>query len=533
MTNFLVPPNMPQASLNPLTPPPLPPNSPSLGFQFWASDPQNNHKVVPSMTEPDAPLQPGMAAANPPKPALMASANPPALSLPDTSAPAFPSLVAPSVVPSGPASFAQDQAANPGKYAKKLVNSGKGAIAEALVAGLAGAAGGLKNDPMAGVKYAQGVQEHDEGIPAQNQALYQNTVVQPYQNVIQQGIQNRQAAANLAKTEAETANLPMKTQALFAKLGMRPETDEHGDITFVPDENSPVYKQMQQKEETLQAQADYTRAGVELRAAQTALANSKNDPNSPAYKQAQQRLAVAQQNANAAGQRAQAYMGRYMQSAYNLGLDGSILPGATQIADDNGSQTVVGTGNASLATKAQSNAAQFNDVHGALDTVENAAKALVAKGGKLNSPGVAAALAQPEGTLGQWLQGEGVKANLSTEERNYVQAVAQAHENIQALRKSAGGTATDSAVAKLDSMIPNASTPDLNYLLGQTGQIRATAERLGKGVSTAKGGLTVRGQNPMVPPSKGGVPAGATHTAPGSDGKMHYTDGKNDLGVVK
>jgi hypothetical protein len=27
------------------------------------------------------------------------------------------------------------------------------------------------------------------------------------------------------------------------------------------------------------------------------------------------------------------------------------------------------------------------------------------------------------------------------------------------------------------------------------------------------------------------VPAGATHVAPGSDGKMHYTDGQNDLGV--
>lgn len=27
-------------------------------------------------------------------------------------------------------------------------------------------------------------------------------------------------------------------------------------------------------------------------------------------------------------------------------------------------------------------------------------------------------------------------------------------------------------------------------------------------------------------------PPGATHTVPGSDGKMHYTDGKNDLGVV-
>jgi polyhydroxyalkanoate synthesis regulator phasin len=32
---------------------------------------------------------------------------------------------------------------------------------------------------------------------------------------------------------------------------------------------------------------------------------------------------------------------------------------------------------------------------------------------------------------------------------------------------------------------------------------------------------------------KAGPPAGATHIVPGSDGKMHYTDGKQDLGVVQ
>jgi hypothetical protein len=153
-------------------------------------------------------------------------------------------------------------------------------------------------------------------------------------------------------------------------------------------------------------------------------------------------------------------------------------------------------------------------VHGALDNLEGSARALVAKGGSLNSPGVTAALAQPAGTLGQWLQGAGIKANLTPEERAYVQSVASAHENIQALRKSAGGTATDSAVQKLDSMIPGASTPDLNYLLGQTGQIRATATRLGKGATTAAGGLTVRGQqgNAMKPPvmtPKQAAPSGA------------------------
>ena len=119
--------------------------------------------------------------------------------------------------------------------------------------------------------------------------------------------------------------------------------------------------------------------------------------------------------AGAQQERADAQYGKYLQGAYGTGLNGQVLPGSTIIADDNGNKTVVGSTNAGHATKAQSNAAQFNDVHGALDTVENAAKTLVSKGGKLNSPGVAAAMAQPSGTLGQWLQGEGVKANLSPE----------------------------------------------------------------------------------------------------------------------
>ena len=41
------------------------------------------------------------------------------------------------------------------------------------------------------------------------------------------------------------------------------------------------------------------------------------------------------------------------------------------------------------------------------------------------------------------------------------------------------------------------------------------------------------GNQPAQGGGNPGVPKGATYTVPGSDGKMHYTDGKNDLGVVK
>jgi hypothetical protein len=324
----------------------------------------------------------------------------------------------------------------------------------------------------------------------------------------------QQAAATLAHTNAETGDIASKSQQQLAVHGLKSVTDENGKTSVVPDTDSPVYKANQDKDAKLQqqtqligAQIDDTKAQKELRDAQAAFNNAKADPNSPLFKQTQQRLVTAQQNANAASVRAKAYMGNYMQHAYNVGLDGNALPGAPIISDDNGNQSVVGSTNAGTAIKNQSNAAQFNDVHGALDNLEQAATSLVQSGGSLNSPGVAAALAQPKGTLNKWLQGAGVKANLSPEERAYVQSVASAHENIQALRKSAGGTSTDSAVDKLDALIPNASTPDLDYLKGQTGQIRATAERLGKGATVATGGLTVRGQQKgsvYAPPASSG-----------------------------
>jgi hypothetical protein len=69
-------------------------------------------------------------------------------------------------------------------------------------------------------------------------------------------------------------------------------------------------------------------------------------------------------------------------------------------------------------------------------------------------------------------------------------------------------------------MAPNASTPDVDYLKRQTAQIRAQAQRLGMGATTATGGLTVRGQQKpsgITPPPSGG--AKFSVTAP--DGSVH------------
>jgi hypothetical protein len=158
--------------------------------------------------------------------------------------------------------------------------------------------------------------------------------------------------------------------------------------------------------------------------------------------------------------------------------------------------------------------AQFNDVLGATDAIEQAATALVNAGGKLNSPSVAAALADPDTTAGQWAQGAFANSGLSPVERNYVIQVKGFRENLQSLRKSAGGGISDAQVEKLMQMAPGASTPDLDYLKRQTGQIKALRARLAKGVSTAKGGLAVQGG--AQPPATQG---GASVTAP--DGTVH------------
>jgi hypothetical protein len=329
----------------------------------------------------------------------------------------------------------------------------------------------------------------------------------------QQGQQK--TAADIAQTEALTKAVPitaqlkrMAAQGALAQHGLTMQEDENGNTSVAWDETSPVYKAFQSKQELAEAQIANARAQQDLREAQAEYNKAKTNPNSPLFKQTAERLAIMQGNANAAQKRATAYMGQYLERAYNKGIGGDTLPGAPVISNEGGEQTIVGTGNAGQAVKSQANAAQFNDVHGSLDNLDNAARALTAAGEKPDSAAVAAALAQPKGTVDQWIQGQVAKGNLSPVQRDYVTTIVAAHENIQGLRKSAGGTATDSSVDRLIQMLPGPSTPDLDYFLRQTAQIRATADRIGKGATTAAGGLSVRGQR--TTPAAGAGPNNTT-----------------------
>jgi hypothetical protein len=587
-------------SFNPLRPPnnnplmmpglPMPPLSPSLGFQGFASDPQNQHKIVPFLTAPDQPLQPNappqqpMASATPPRlnPVIAANANgqnpqaapytlsgPMALAIPNKTVPAQPMASAQpppraamaSVTPPGgfagarasaqPAEptnpLAWPQSANPmlPPTAQPNVQSQLGADQAKLqqLQTTGSGASQIKNPIGRGFAKAGDIALSIltpnaapliPGTTAHNRLLQQHQagIVGQDQATLQAAQQSQTDKANLAKTQLETQQMPdelaikkqaaslkgLQAQGVFAQHGLKAVDNADGTTSIAPDEDSPVYQKQQ-------ASIELAQSSVALKNAERDVENMKGDPNSVPNRLAIQRLQIAKQTQNrltstmgAMQERADAQMGTYLMRSKNVDLQGNTLAGAPIISDDDGQQSVVGTGNASLATKNQSNAAQFNDVHGALDNLEATARTLTASGEKPDSAILAAALAQPKGSIGQWLQGNAIKNNLSQAQRDYVTSLVQAHENIQALRKSAGGTATDSSVDRLEQMLPNASTPDLNYFLKQTGQIRSTAERLGKGATTATGGLKVRGQqNPMQPPPK--QASGVSVTAP--DGSTH------------
>jgi hypothetical protein len=262
-------------------------------------------------------------------------------------------------------------------------------------------------------------------------------------------------------------------------------------------------------------QAEKDAAIQDLRDSQSALADAKaelaragNDPNSPAYKLAIKKNQTAQANAYAAQERADAYA--LNAKAGNLGVDlqgNQIQGGATTATGE-----PIGSRFAAPYIKQEGKTAQFNDVLGATDNIEKTAERLVQAGGQLNNPAVATAIADPKSTSVQWAQGAFATSGLSPEERDYVTNVKAYKENLQALRQSAGGGVSDAQVNRLMEMAPGASTPDLDYLKKQTGQIRLTANRLAEGLPQMKGGHNVRGgTTPTSIPKAPSPPPGATH----------------------
>lgn len=303
------------------------------------------------------------------------------------------------------------------------------------------------------------------------------------------------AKAATAQQLAETgARGTAGVDAQMSKQGMKPSVDANGVRTgaYEPDPTSPQYQKQQ-------ADSDLARATISLRKAQTDAKNA--DPNTPAGRQAIAVLNAAIKGHDASMLKSQAMM--LNATAGNLGVDSQ----GNQIEGSATSSTgkPIGSRFAQPYIKQEGKTAQFNDVFGATDNIEKTAERLVKAGGALNSSGVAAAIADPKSTSAQWAQGEFANSNLTPEERDYVTNVKAYKENLQALRQSVGGGVSDAQVNRLMEMAPGASTPDLDYLKRQTGQIRQTANRLAEGMPKMKGGHAVKG-GPTSTPSNSSDP---------------------------
>lgn len=301
-------------------------------------------------------------------------------------------------------------------------------------------------------------------------------------------------AGTTAKGLMTAQNNADKNAATLRKVGYK--TDDDGNIV-------PLTREEMSPQE--QSQADLHDAQSELATAKAELARAQSDPNSPAYKLAMARVQTAARNADAASVRANAYALNAYGANYGTDPNGNPLQGAT-VMPESGLPT--GSRFQGSVQKQQGRVAQFNDVMGALSTLENTAKTLVkANGpGALSSPIVAAGLKQPDSTFSQWLQGQVANRNLTPEQRDYVTNMRAFKENLQALRQSAGGGVSDAQVNRLMEMAPGASTPDLDYLLRQTAQIRYTAQRLSKGIPNVVGGHAVEGSSAKTPaPAQSGT----------------------------
>lgn len=347
------------------------------GFAAWAADPQNSQKIVnslvppgqsiiPAQQPPPAPMTPANPSPapmngplapepwNPPSPQQAPSPAAPAAPMPTSSAilppsmqgqapsPLTPPLAAqtPGQIPNIP-SYGEWVGANPNMLDKPSLAGHK--TSSAIIAGLLGAAGGLKGDPSAGINYVQGERQHDRNIPIVNMERYKSAVVAPAQAQLalqdtQSQIAQRNAAAAKSTAQAGAIGDDTKGKAKAvtdaAKLGMVPVYDEQGNLaSFAPDEKSPIAQRRALQDQLTAAQVDSTKAQKELRDAQTEVNKAKGDPGSMENRLAMSRLAVARQNASTASQRLNLSTQTFMMRSRGTDMQGNPLPGA-MIGDD-------------------------------------------------------------------------------------------------------------------------------------------------------------------------------------------------------
>lgn len=244
---------------------------------------------------------------------------------------------------------------------------------------------------------------------------------------------------------------------------------------------------------------EYRSAVLDLQQKKEELAAAKlaadQDPNNPATRQ---KALQAQANVT----RAQAYMLR-AEGQYLGSYNGKPLPGA--LLTEGG--TPMGSSFGGNYFKSAQALAQLNDAQGAITATGNTLKTLYASGSSLNNPNVAAALANPEWTVTQLLQGVAAKS-LTPAETDAVIAIKSARENIQGMRKAAGGGLSNEQVNRLEAQLPGPNTPNAEYAAKQLQFLNQTLLRLSTGVPHTVGGPAFTGVTPgqILAPQTGAKP---------------------------
>ena len=157
--------------------------------------------------------------------------------------------------------------------------------------------------------------------------------------------------------------------------------------------------------------------------------------------------------------------------------------------------------------KSSQSLAQLNDAQGSIKATGDTLKALYSSGGSLNDPTVAAALANPQWSAAKLLQGVAA-GSLTPEQTDAVIAIKSAQENIQGMRKAAGGGLSNEQVNRLEAQLPGANTPDAAYAEKQLEYLNQTLARLSTGVPRTGGGPQFTGAKPgaLLQPHTGAKP---------------------------
>lgn len=187
------------------------------------------------------------------------------------------------------------------------------------------------------------------------------------------------------------------------------------------------------------------------------------------------------------------------------------------------------TGQVQNALKAQSN---VNDIRDGISMMRDA---INAPGFKLSDKARALmtlANRAPEHALEAVTSGMAAE-HLSEPEQNYVIAHATLVDRAFSLKglQSQGGGGSDSQRAAIAAMVPGFATADK----GMAEKYLKTLENNIRNVEKAypKIGSSRTSAREEAGGEAGGPPKGATMKVPGSDGKLHWSDGKVDLGVAE